>query len=135
MAEVSGLNFDNIAAATSTLNTELPRLRNLRGVQDNQRILDSLTNIRIVITNLRNDVRDDITNLRNEVRDIKVRQTRAENTLRRTQNWQKVDGNPAASLLPLLDPTTGAPIPDQPVTIAQTNRLSQAEANRILQTL
>jgi len=48
-------NFDNIAAATASLNTELPRLRNIEGIQGTQAILDELREIKTELRKNSND--------------------------------------------------------------------------------
>lgn len=110
-------NLDNIAAATSelintatVLNAELPRIRNIQGVQGTQAILD-------------------------ELRDLKTRLTRNENNTTRLRNSQRLAGSSTATLIPLQNPVTGDEIPNLPTTVAQINRLSAAEAARILQEL
>ncbi|KAH8904422.1 hypothetical protein BR93DRAFT_147243 [Coniochaeta sp. PMI_546] len=107
-------NFDNIAATTSdlingatVLHTELPLIRNLQGVQGTQAIL-------------------------NELRDIKTRLTKNENNTTRLRNSQRFACSSTATLLPLQNPVTGDVIPNLPTTVTQINRLTAAEAQRIL---
>jgi hypothetical protein len=95
-------NFDNIAAATSQL----------------------VKTATILNTEL--------PRIRNELRDIKTRLTRNENNTTRLRNSQRLAGSSTATLLPLQNPVTGDEIPNLPTTVAQINRLTAAEAERIL---
>ena len=109
-------DFDNIAAATATLNTELPRIRNIQGVQGTQAILDQLAAIR------------------NELTDIKTEIRRNSNDFIRLQNSQRYALNPATTLIVLRSLRTRNSIAS-PTTVAEIDSLTRTEARNILREL
>src|SRR3569833_931688 len=110
-------NFNNIAIATATLYTELPRLANLQGAQLNQAVLDRLDGIQ------------------NRLDGIQAELRRNSFVFLRLQNAQRYALNSRTTLLPLRSLRTRTSIPNCPTTVAQIRRLTRAEARRILQEL
>lgn len=117
-------NFDNIATATATLNTELPRIGNLQGAQLNQAILDRLDTIQ-----------DRLDTFQDRLDSIHAELRGNSNDFIRLQNSQRLTLNPRTTLLPLKSLRTRASIANCPNTVAQIRQLARAEARHILREL
>ncbi|OBT90119.1 hypothetical protein VE02_00957 [Pseudogymnoascus sp. 03VT05] len=135
-------NFEGIETAFTTLQSEIPKIRNVGATQQLAQILEGITQINSSITQINsnvNSLRDDLNSLRNEVTErfstLENRFTAQQNDSIRLRNAQAQISFPTASLLPLLDPQTGIAVPNFPNTVAQVNSLSAVEASRILEIL
>ena len=113
------------------VNTELPRISNLQGIQATEAILNQLRDINTQITSIKTE----ITGIKTRLTSVESQLTVNKNITIRMQNSQRITGDFTKTLLPLLDPETGLEIPDCPNTVPQIYRLSMAEAGRILQAL
>ncbi len=123
-------NFDAIDTYATTITPELSYFRNLPAIQGDQHIRDLLNDPR---GRLKKDIKDAKDELKADSANVKARLARTENSAIRLRNTQAHAGDPAATLLPLLDLRTGFEILNHQTTIAQINELIEPQATHILQ--
>ena len=139
MAENANLpDFVRISEAYQTLADEVPRLENIRVVQQEDRLqqlirLSEQQQEKAQQQHDQNQQRFD--QIQQQLAAISSRLSVIENSNTQIRNAQTHLANPAAVLTPLRNIETGIAIPNCPATINDINSLTDARANSILQAL
>ncbi|KFY25425.1 hypothetical protein V491_01742 [Pseudogymnoascus sp. VKM F-3775] len=122
--ETIATGIENVSGGLRAICGEFERFANLQPAQQGQQIQEINQTLRLILQVLE----------RNHV-DITTRITATDNSNIQLRNRLNNLSNPTATILPLRHPRTGNFIENCPTTIAQINRLSAAEATRILDIL